>query len=172
MNTEAVRLQTGENPGIGRVSLGLIFSACFFAYVFCGVLSTLVSAYLPDILADIGRSQSSVIQSAGAFINAFYILGWAIGGVVMGYVGDRWGRVKTMAFCMVWLGLWTLFLPIIPAWQFLAFGRFMAGLGTGGVMVIAMTFLSEVWPQKTRTVVIGFVSVGFPIGIFSSVIIT
>lgn len=35
-------------------------------------------------------------------------------------------------------------------------------------MVINTTLLSEVWPQKTRAVFIGILSIGFPVGIFSS----
>jgi MFS family permease len=36
------------------------------------------------------------------------------------------------------------------------------------MMVINTTLLSDVWPQKTRAVFIGILSIGFPVGIFSS----
>jgi MFS family permease len=44
----------------------------------------------------------------------------------------------------------------------------MSGFGVGGEMVIAMTFISEVWPQKSKAVFIGILSIAFPIGIFAA----
>jgi MFS family permease len=35
-------------------------------------------------------------------------------------------------------------------------------------MVITMTLLSEIWPSQTRSMVMGIVSIGFPVGIFAS----
>lgn len=172
MNPETTLIDSKENADLVGISLWSVFAACFLGHVFCGVISTLVSAYLPDILGDFGQSLPQQSQSAGSYINALYILGWAFGGMATGYVSDRIGRIRTIGACLVWLGIWTLALPSSVSWQFLALFRLMAGLGTGGVMVVAMTFLSEVWPQKSRTTVIGLVSVGFPIGIFSSGIIT
>ncbi len=46
--------------------------------------------------------------------------------------------------------------------------RFICGFGVGGMMVINTTFLSETWPEKSRAVFIGILSIGFPVGIFSS----
>ena len=44
----------------------------------------------------------------------------------------------------------------------------MSGFGVGGVLVVSVTMLSEVWPERTRAVFIGIISIGFPIGIFSA----
>jgi len=46
--------------------------------------------------------------------------------------------------------------------------RYMCGFGVGGSLVINNTLLTEIWPQKTRAVFIGILSIGFPVGIFSS----
>ncbi|MBO9572275.1 MAG: MFS transporter, partial [Chitinophagaceae bacterium] len=40
--------------------------------------------------------------------------------------------------------------------------------GVGGVSVASYTLLSEVWPQKTKPIFIGILSIAFPIGIFSA----
>lgn len=173
MSAETIKLKdaTGNAENIG-ISLWKIFVACFVGHVFCGILSTLVSAYLPTILEDFGQTLPAQAQTTGAYINSLYILGWAIGGMVAGFLSDRFGRVKTIGISLLWISFWTLVLPFSPTWQFLAIARLMGGLGTGGVMVVAMALLSETWPPKSRAVAIGLVSVGFPIGIFSSGIIT
>jgi predicted MFS family arabinose efflux permease len=46
--------------------------------------------------------------------------------------------------------------------------RFFSGFGIGGMLVINTTLLSEIWPEKSRAIFIGILSIGFPIGIFSS----
>ena len=46
--------------------------------------------------------------------------------------------------------------------------RFLSGFGVGGVLVITPTILSEVWPEKTRSIFIGILSIGIPVGIFSA----
>jgi MFS family permease len=44
----------------------------------------------------------------------------------------------------------------------------MTGFGVGGVAVASYTLLSEVWPQKTKPIFIGILSIAFPVGIFSA----
>jgi len=43
-----------------------------------------------------------------------------------------------------------------------------SGFGVGGVLVVTVTLLLEVWPLKSRAIIIGIISVAFPIGIFSA----
>ncbi|MEO6632305.1 MAG: MFS transporter [Mucilaginibacter sp.] len=44
----------------------------------------------------------------------------------------------------------------------------MSGFGVGGDLVIAFTLISEVWPQKSKAVYTGILSISFPVGIFSA----
>ncbi len=46
--------------------------------------------------------------------------------------------------------------------------RLLSGAAVGGILVITPMLLSEIWPERTRAVMIGIDSIGFPIGIFSS----
>jgi predicted MFS family arabinose efflux permease len=48
----------------------------------------------------------------------------------------------------------------------------LSGFAVGGILVLTPTLLSEIWPQKTRSVILGIDSIGFPIGIFSSGLVT
>lgn len=159
------------NPDKISFYLWGIFAICFLAHIVSGIISTMVPAYLPSMIDYFSKNQQVNEFEAGSFINSFYLVGWALGGMTLGYISDRLGRVKTFAICLAWLGVWTFLLTLSISWQAVAVFRFLAGLGTGGIMVVAMTFLSEIWPQKTRAVIIGIVSIGFPIGIFSSGII-
>jgi MFS family permease len=46
--------------------------------------------------------------------------------------------------------------------------RFLSGFGVGGTLVMNATLLTESWPERSRAIFIGFLSMGFPIGIVSS----
>ena len=149
----------------------LLFSVCFLSNVLAGQVSTLMSVYLPTVLESLLRNtprDEASITSIGAYINAIYLLGWTIGGFCGGVISDKIGRVRSFAFCIGFLGLFTLLISFANTWETMLVYRFLAGLGAGGIMVISVTFLSEVWPKKSRNIMIGIVSIGFPIGIFSS----
>src|SRR5690606_6802082 len=55
-----------------------------------------------------------------------------------------------------------------PSWEIVLTFRLLSGLAVGGIMVITPTLLFEIWPARSRAVIIGIDSIGFPIGIFSS----
>jgi predicted MFS family arabinose efflux permease len=56
----------------------------------------------------------------------------------------------------------------MPGWGGIMICRFMSGFGVGGDIVIAFTLISEVWPQKSKAVYTGILSISFPVGIFSA----
>jgi MFS family permease len=65
-------------------------------------------------------------------------------------------------------GLATLLIGFSTSWEMVMILRFICGFGVGGMMVLNTTLLSETWPEKSRAVFIGILSIGFPVGIFSS----
>ncbi len=149
----------------------VLFGACLLSTILAGQISTLMSVYLPTVLDsllnDAPPSETEVNQ-IGAFINAIFILGWTIGGLSWGLIGDRIGRVKSLALSIGTGGLFTVLISFAQSWEMVILLRLLAGFGIGGVLVISVTFLSEVWPRPTRNIMIGIVSIGFPVGIFSS----
>jgi MFS family permease len=97
-----------------------------------------------------------------------FLIGWTIGGVSWGMIGDRIGRAKATALAFVMFGLFTLLISFAPTWGYVVVCRFFSGFGVGGVLVVTVTLLLEIWPIKSRAIIIGIISVAFPIGIFSA----
>jgi predicted MFS family arabinose efflux permease len=48
----------------------------------------------------------------------------------------------------------------------------MSGFSVGGILVLTPTLLSEIWPARSRSIILGIDSIGFPVGIFSSGLVT
>ncbi|MBD1365165.1 MFS transporter [Mucilaginibacter sp. ZT4R22] len=153
--------------------LAAVFIICFVSSVLGGSVSTLMSVYLPVVVKDLqGDVAASQLNSVSGYINATFIFGWAIGGFSWGVVSDKIGRKKALVYSIACYGSFTILTGLMPQWEGIVLCRFLSGFGVGGEMVIAMTFISEIWPQKNKPVIIGILSIAFPIGIFASGFIT
>lgn len=146
----------------------LMFGICFLGNVMGGTASTLTSVYLPVLVKDLLGTGPDDLSQVSAFISAWYFVGWAIGGLSMGVIGDRIGRARSLALSISMFGLFTVLVSVVNSWETVLVFRFLCGFGVGGMLVINNTLLSETWPVHTRAVFIGILSIGFPVGIFSS----
>jgi predicted MFS family arabinose efflux permease len=146
-----------------------VFLVCFLGNVSAGTVSTIASVYLPVIAEQMATSgMFEQITEISAYINALYLAGWAIGGIVWGMISDKVGRAKSLAMCLGAVGVLTIWVSFAGSWEMVVGLRLLGGFAVGGVMVITMTLLSEIWPSQTRSMVMGIVSIGFPVGIFAS----
>ncbi len=152
--------------------LWISFFICFFCNVFAGLISTLMPSYLPAVVRDLSGlsvpEDAAEIARISAVINALYIAGWTIGGFTWGFISDRIGRVKALSISVGAFGLLTLLISFATTWEWVVAARLLSGFAVGGILVLTPTLLSEIWPEKTRSVMIGIDSIGFPVGIFST----
>lgn len=169
MNT----IVTQAGNGKAAASHWILFLICFICDALGGAVSTLMSTYLPEVIKDVQAvTDISAQPRISGFINAVFIFGWAFGGFSWGIISDRIGRKKALLSAITWYGLFTLLTAFMQNWWGIVICRFMSGFGVGGVLVISLTMLSEVWPGKNKSVVIGILSIAFPVGIFSAGLIT
>lgn len=171
MSNGTLELESPAKAGVEKISayLWLMFVICFLGNVLAGMASTLMSVYLPVVVSDLlGQTDASRFSEISAYINALYFIGWAFGGFVWGMIGDKIGRASSLALAVSMYGLFTFLKGLTLSWEMMLFFQFFCGFGVGGVLVLNTTLLSEAWPERTRAVFIGFLSIGFPVGIFSS----
>lgn len=147
----------------------LLFAICFLSTAFGGAVSTLMSVYLPVVLKDLSMDKSlKELNDISAYINAVFIFGWAFGGFLWGIISDRIGRKKSLLSSIAFYGLFTVLTGMMPNWWSIVICRFLSGFGVGGVLVVSVILMSEVWPKRSKAIYIGILSIGFPIGIFSA----
>lgn len=150
-----------------------LFFICFLAGALGGTVSTLMSVYLPVVIKDLNiATDAASLSRISAYINAIFIFGWALGGFSWGVVSDRIGRKKAVLLSIACYGLFSLLTALMQQWWGVVLCRFFSGFGVGGVLVTGITLISEVWPQQSRSVFIGILSIAFPVGIFSAGLIT
>jgi MFS family permease len=119
----------------------------------------------PAIKELLGPGASApVVDQQAAYATAIFMIGWAIGGVFFGVLGDRIGRAKTM---MITILSYTIFTGLsLFAKTVLDFNiyRFICGLGVGGQFGIGVALVAEVVPARARPYALGMVQAASAIG--------
>ncbi|HEX5026118.1 MAG TPA: MFS transporter [Agriterribacter sp.] len=151
----------------------MLFAVCFISSAFGGLVSTLMSVYLPVVSKDMQvTADPQELDRISAYINAVFIFGWAAGGFMWGLISDRIGRKKALLLAIACYAAFTVFTAVLHSWWSIVACRVMSGFGVGGVLVVGFTYISEVWPQKSKSIFTGILSIAFPVGIFSAGLIS
>lgn len=96
-----------------------------------------------------------------AYLISITLFGWAVGGVVGGFVGDRIGRKRTMIGAVVLYSIFTGTSALAHSWEILALTRFLTGVGIGAEWGVGTSLLQELWPEKLRTKGAGLLQAAF-----------
>ncbi len=111
-----------------------------------------------ELLTKVGQpppSPASVAEHAG-YATTIFMIGWAIGGIFFGVMGDRIGRAKTMmATVLCYSGFTGLSALSTGVWDF-ALYRFLTGLGVGGQFAVGVALVAEVMSDRARPFALGW----------------
>lgn len=169
IESEVVQRKTQFAPSKTKFggAFGLTFAICFLSTFFAGIVSMLMSVYLPITVKDLmGTVTEQKINYVAAWINCVFILGWMFGGITWGMIGDKIGRSKSLALSIGLFGLFALLTAVSSSWMLVAVCRFFSGFGIGGLLVTSTVLIAELWSDKMRAIVLGFVSLAMPVGFF------
>lgn len=146
-----------------------LFAFCLLCYLFGGMVSTLMSVYLPLVVRElVGNVSEAQLGQVGAYIGSTFLYGWMLGGIAFGVAGDHLGRVRTFVAAVALYATFTLLTAWASHWILVVVYRFLSGMGVGGVLVLATVLVSEAWPAKSRNVALGILAVSFPVGIIAA----
>lgn len=151
-----------------RFRLGYAFFLCWLVGAFAGMNSTLFSVVQKQAMETMGAD----VATWGSAIIALFLIGWMVGGMVIGRLADRWGRVRAMALSVALYSLAAaLASGVDSVWTF-ALCRFITALGVGGAMATIGVYLSEIWSGRSRAVAIGALITSYQLGVFLSGFVT
>ncbi|MBN1910267.1 MAG: MFS transporter [Pirellulales bacterium] len=163
-----------KSPSLTR-GQWFVLCAAFLGWMFDGVEMGLfpiaARSALHDLMSTVGPAgervfpAEAVVGGVYSYFVAAFLLGAATGGILFGWMGDRMGRVRTMALS---IGVYSLFTGLCAAatapWQ-LGICRFLAALGMGGEWALGVALVMECWPERFRPLLAGVIGAAANIGL-------
>ena len=105
-------------------------------------------------LLDVPSDHPDVIRYGG-YVTTIFIIGWATGGLIFGWMGDRIGRARTMVLTILMYSIFTGLSAFSFTWIDFAFYRFLTGMGVGGEFAAGVALVAEVMPSRARPYALG-----------------
>jgi MFS transporter, SHS family, sialic acid transporter len=100
-----------------------------------------------------------------ARFTAALMLGAAVGGIVLGNLGDVVGRARALGISILFYSAFAGLGALVRTQEEMLVLRFLVGLGVGGVWPNAVALAAECWPDKSRPVVAGLMGAALNGGI-------
>jgi MFS family permease len=85
-----------------------------------------------------------------AWIQGFFLAGWALGGLLFGMLADKWGRTRTLTLTILVYSLFTGLTVFCQEPWHVGVVRFITALGIGGEWAAGAALVAEVMPNRTR----------------------
>jgi len=95
------------------------------------------------------------LKELSAISQSIFIAGWALGGLIFGSVGDRYGRARTLAVTVLLYSLCTGLSAFSRTFTEFAIYRAVTGLGVGGVFGLAVALVADALPGNARPRALG-----------------
>ncbi|HEX3064095.1 MAG TPA: MFS transporter, partial [Dongiaceae bacterium] len=139
----------------------LVFAIAGGAWLFDNLDQRLFSLARISAISDLlGRPPEDLdVQGFGKVVTALFLIGWGAGGLTIGAMGDRFGRVRMLAMSIFVYAMGTGATAFSQsADQFLIL-RVIAGFGIGGVFGLAVAIIAETFTGNTRLAMLGALQV-------------
>jgi ACDE family multidrug resistance protein len=122
-----------------------------FALTLVGITSNaLVTPALPNVLAELSASEatSGVIVASGSVAGIFVA-------PIVGIAADRIGRRPVIVACLCVFGIFGTAVALAPTLPLLIVARFLQGVGSAGLLNLAVVLIGDVTSGDRRTKLIG-----------------
>ncbi len=149
--------------------------AAWLGWLFDGLdmhLYTLVAAPFVMQLLNASSLADPQVRSHSSWIQAAFLVGWALGGGFFGRLGDLLGRSWALSLTIVTYALFTGLSSFAQTWWHLLIFRFLAALGIGGEWAVGSSLLSETWPRRWGPWIAAVLQTGVNIGVLLACVTT
>jgi MFS family permease len=133
----------------------LVFIVASAAWFFDCMDQRLFSlARTPALESLMSGADAGAVQAAGKQVTAAFLVGWGIGGIIFGSLGDRLGRARMLTTTVLIYSVCTGLTYFSRGFWDFAISRFLTGLGIGGVFGLAVSLIAT--PDKTLPGTVAF----------------
>lgn len=90
-----------------------------------------------------------------SYTTSFFLIGWAIGGLVLGSLGDRFGRARILTLTLFIYSVCTGLSSFATSYAGFCACLLFTGLGIGGVFGLSVALVADSVPDRTRAPALG-----------------
>lgn len=158
---------TQDRNEITTAQKWMVLGAGFFGWLFAGMQLGLMPFAALTISKGLMGPDFTPTAAGTLFAgySAITMLGAAIGGIVFGNLGDRYGRANGLAWSMLCYTFFGLAGYFVTSQEQLLVLRFLVGLGVGGTWPNGVSLLSEFWADVSRPALAGLMGAAANLGI-------
>ncbi|WP_169317341.1 MFS transporter [Actinacidiphila oryziradicis] len=134
-----------------------------------GALFDAIEQYNVGLASPLIAKQFSLSSSQVGLFTTFTFGGMALGALLAGIAGDKYGRKFTYMYNLALYTCGALLTALAPNYEVLLIGRLVVGIGLGGELNTGLTLVSELMPTKARGAAVATVNIAAGgLGIFTS----
>jgi MFS family permease len=98
---------------------------------------------------------ASLATEYGPYTTSVFLVAWAVGGLIFGALGDRYGRARMLTICILLYSITTGLSSLSTGMLDFCAYRFITGLGIGGVFGLAVALVADSVPDSSRAPALG-----------------
>ncbi|PGZ93087.1 MFS transporter [Bacillus sp. AFS029533] len=144
----------------------VVFVTCFLSLLVDGMDLQMLSITMPSLMKEfnVGAVDAGLIAT-------WSLVGMAIGGITGGWLSDRLGRVRMVAWMMVLFSVGTALLGFAQTYEQFIIIRFISAIGIGAEYTICTMLMAEYVPTKKRTTILGSLQAAYSVGYLVSALL-
>jgi MFS family permease len=140
------RLLTREHWFVYGIALLAWLFDCLDQQIFTLSRDAAMEALIPD---------KRLATEYGPYTTSVFLVGWAIGGLIFGALGDKYGRAKMLTWTILLYSVSTGLSSFSTGFVDFSVYRFITGLGIGGVFGLAVALVADTVPDRSRAPALG-----------------
>lgn len=151
---------------LGRGDRWVILATAFLGWMGAGMEMALMPATTRPAIQSMlsGPGVEVAADRWFSWLLMAFLLGAALGGALLGWMGDRWGRARAMGWSIACYSVFTGLSYWARTPEELGVLRFLACLGVGGMWPNGVALASEAWPGISRSVLAGLIGCAANVG--------
>ena len=146
-----------------------VFIVASAAWFFDCLDQRLFSLARVEALTDLTQATVGAdVQALGKQVTAYFLIGWGIGGLIFGALGDRYGRARMLTVTVLIYSACTGLSYFSRSYWDFALARFLTGVGVGGVFGLAVALIAETLSDQARSGALGWLQILSTVGNLSA----
>ncbi|MGO9262368.1 MAG: MFS transporter [Bryobacteraceae bacterium] len=117
------------------------------------------------------RAEFRLSSAAAGALAAVPMVTSAIGGLLFGYLSDRYGRARALSWSILFFSVFTALTATAHSVAELVLWRAIVGIGLGGEWAAGSVLVAETWPVRHRAKGIGLMQSGWALGYMAAAIL-